>query len=101
MAYKTFDTAITKSLLLLEKFAKAGGLLPDKELILTRDEYFNDPRFMIWVLDTYKPDMNVPNAEGNTGLFSLIYKRNRMYLSSFLQALIVFLVISLQMPKSF
>lgn len=67
---------------LLEKFSKAGGILPPEETMLTREEYFNDPRFLIWTLDAFNPDLNVPDEDnGNTAIFHLISRRKNLYSS--------------------
>jgi len=63
---------------LLEKFAAAGGILSPDETDLSKSEYHNDPRFLMWTLETFKPDLNNPNKDGNTVLFNLIHARNRL-----------------------
>ena len=67
---------------LLTEFAKAGGELTLKEILEARDDLYNDPRYMIWALDTFKPDLNLPQGDSNPIVFTLISRRTKMYFSN-------------------
>jgi len=77
-AYRKFDRKVEENLLLLEKFALAGGHITSNEVSQPREDLHNDPRYMIWIFDTFTPDLNVFKDDQNPVLFNVIHRRNRM-----------------------